>query len=196
MPFLGDCAVRHMGAVLDAFEDELFPALDTQADAHAGGAGGRAALDHEHQFDPWRPDRRFPARPALAQRAGFLPAHHRPALPARRRHRRGEGRGDDDPRPAEARAPEIRLRDPRRHGGAAADDRARRAGGRSGGATASARCSTASRTMSFRPAPTTRSTSPASAICTTASPTARAFSISPTGPTSGSALPTWSNRPR
>lgn len=28
MPFLGDCAVRHMGAVLDAFETELFPALD------------------------------------------------------------------------------------------------------------------------------------------------------------------------
>jgi succinyl-diaminopimelate desuccinylase len=28
MPFLGDCAVRHMGAVLDAFERELFPALD------------------------------------------------------------------------------------------------------------------------------------------------------------------------
>ncbi|WP_019173540.1 acetylornithine deacetylase/succinyl-diaminopimelate desuccinylase family protein [Pseudaminobacter salicylatoxidans] len=28
MPFLGDCAVRHMGAVLAAFEEELFPALD------------------------------------------------------------------------------------------------------------------------------------------------------------------------
>jgi len=28
MPFLGDCAVRHMGAVLRAFEDDLFPALD------------------------------------------------------------------------------------------------------------------------------------------------------------------------
>ena len=28
MPFLGDCAVRHMGAVLQAFEAELFPALD------------------------------------------------------------------------------------------------------------------------------------------------------------------------
>ncbi|MER8746718.1 acetylornithine deacetylase/succinyl-diaminopimelate desuccinylase family protein [Mesorhizobium sp. M1004] len=28
MPFLGDNAVRHMGAVLQAFEDELFPALD------------------------------------------------------------------------------------------------------------------------------------------------------------------------
>jgi succinyl-diaminopimelate desuccinylase len=27
MPFLGDCAVRHMGAVLNAFEDKLFPAL-------------------------------------------------------------------------------------------------------------------------------------------------------------------------
>jgi succinyl-diaminopimelate desuccinylase len=28
MPFLGDSAVRHMGAVLQAFEEELFPALD------------------------------------------------------------------------------------------------------------------------------------------------------------------------
>ncbi|WP_299968781.1 acetylornithine deacetylase/succinyl-diaminopimelate desuccinylase family protein [uncultured Roseobacter sp.] len=27
MPFLGDCAVRHMGAVLQAFETQLFPAL-------------------------------------------------------------------------------------------------------------------------------------------------------------------------
>ncbi len=28
MPFLGDCAVRHMGAVLQAFEEQLFPELD------------------------------------------------------------------------------------------------------------------------------------------------------------------------
>lgn len=28
MPFLGDCAVRHMGALLAAFEGRLFPALD------------------------------------------------------------------------------------------------------------------------------------------------------------------------
>jgi succinyl-diaminopimelate desuccinylase len=28
MPFLGDSAIRHMGAVLSAFEEELFPALD------------------------------------------------------------------------------------------------------------------------------------------------------------------------
>lgn len=27
MPFLGDCAIRHMGAVLDAFEETLFPAM-------------------------------------------------------------------------------------------------------------------------------------------------------------------------
>ncbi|MEO9575542.1 MAG: acetylornithine deacetylase/succinyl-diaminopimelate desuccinylase family protein [Tateyamaria sp.] len=27
MPFLGDCAVRHMGAVLETFETELFPAM-------------------------------------------------------------------------------------------------------------------------------------------------------------------------
>jgi succinyl-diaminopimelate desuccinylase len=27
MPFLGDCAVRHMGAVLDRFESDLFPAM-------------------------------------------------------------------------------------------------------------------------------------------------------------------------
>ncbi|WP_299293024.1 acetylornithine deacetylase/succinyl-diaminopimelate desuccinylase family protein [uncultured Tateyamaria sp.] len=27
MPFLGDCAVRHMGAVLDTFERDLFPAM-------------------------------------------------------------------------------------------------------------------------------------------------------------------------
>lgn len=28
MPFLGDCAVRHMGAAIQKFEDELFPKLD------------------------------------------------------------------------------------------------------------------------------------------------------------------------
>ncbi|MEO0542439.1 MAG: acetylornithine deacetylase/succinyl-diaminopimelate desuccinylase family protein [Pseudomonadota bacterium] len=33
MPFLGDCAVRHMGAVINAFEDQLFPALDSRTTA-------------------------------------------------------------------------------------------------------------------------------------------------------------------
>jgi len=30
MPFLGDCAIRHMGAVMRAFEDQLLPALATR----------------------------------------------------------------------------------------------------------------------------------------------------------------------
>jgi succinyl-diaminopimelate desuccinylase len=30
MPFLGDCAIRHMGAVLDRFETTLYPALATR----------------------------------------------------------------------------------------------------------------------------------------------------------------------
>ncbi len=33
MPFLGDCAVRHMGAVLDRFETDLFPKLDQKKTA-------------------------------------------------------------------------------------------------------------------------------------------------------------------
>ncbi len=33
MPFLGDCAVRHMGAVLEAFEARLFPALSNRTTA-------------------------------------------------------------------------------------------------------------------------------------------------------------------
>lgn len=33
MPFLGDCAVRHMGAVLEKFEADLFPKLDTKKTA-------------------------------------------------------------------------------------------------------------------------------------------------------------------
>jgi succinyl-diaminopimelate desuccinylase len=37
-----------------------------EADAHAGGAGRGAALDHEHQLGPWRPDGGLSARPARA----------------------------------------------------------------------------------------------------------------------------------
>ncbi|WP_372885793.1 acetylornithine deacetylase/succinyl-diaminopimelate desuccinylase family protein [Shimia sp.] len=33
MPFLGDCAVRHMGAVLDELEETVFPALKTRQTA-------------------------------------------------------------------------------------------------------------------------------------------------------------------
>jgi succinyl-diaminopimelate desuccinylase len=44
MPFLGDCAIRHMGAVLDAFEHELFPALAARrTDMPVVPEGARAA---------------------------------------------------------------------------------------------------------------------------------------------------------
>ncbi|MBX2868292.1 MAG: acetylornithine deacetylase/succinyl-diaminopimelate desuccinylase family protein [Acidiferrobacterales bacterium] len=34
MPFLGDCAVRHMGAVIQALEERLFPALTQRTTTH------------------------------------------------------------------------------------------------------------------------------------------------------------------
>jgi succinyl-diaminopimelate desuccinylase len=61
MPFLGDCAVRHMGAVLEAFETELFPALDrkqTKMPVVPEGAR-RSTLNlnsiHGGQTDDFRP---------------------------------------------------------------------------------------------------------------------------------------------
>lgn len=61
MPFLGDCAVRHMGAVLEAFERELFPALDakrTEMPVVPPGAR-RSTLNlnsvHGGQTDDFRP---------------------------------------------------------------------------------------------------------------------------------------------
>ena len=104
MPFLGDSAVRHMGAVLEAFEDELFPALDrkmTRMPVVPEGAR-RSTMNinsiHGGQTEDFRPglpspnvpdscrltiDRRFLLEEDLAD---------------------GEERGDRHPRPAEARA--------------------------------------------------------------------------------------------
>ena len=44
MPFLGDCAIRHMGAFLNRLERHLLPRLASRADRDAGGAarGARA----------------------------------------------------------------------------------------------------------------------------------------------------------
>ncbi len=55
MPFLGDCAVRHMGAVLAEFEAEALSGHGRAAHRHACGARGRALVHHEHQFHPRRP---------------------------------------------------------------------------------------------------------------------------------------------
>jgi len=61
MPFLGDCAVRHMGAVLDAFERDLFPALDRKQTTMPVVPPGarRSTLNlnsiHGGQTDDYRP---------------------------------------------------------------------------------------------------------------------------------------------
>ena len=61
MPFLGDSAVRHMGAVLNAFEEELFPALDRkQTDMPVVPEGARRSTMninsiHGGQTEDFRP---------------------------------------------------------------------------------------------------------------------------------------------
>lgn len=61
MPFLGDCAVRHMGAVLQAFDEELFPALDAKRTAMPVVPEGarRSTMNinsiHGGQTDDFRP---------------------------------------------------------------------------------------------------------------------------------------------
>ncbi len=82
MPFLGDCAVRHMGAVIHAFEEELFPALDQKRTRMPVVPEGARRSTMNINAIAWRPDRRL-FRPALPQRAGLLPHGDRPALPAR-----------------------------------------------------------------------------------------------------------------
>ena len=60
MPFLGDCAVRHMGAVVAEMEESLFPALAAETHRYAGGAG-RGASNRRSTSIPFtaaRPSRR------------------------------------------------------------------------------------------------------------------------------------------
>lgn len=59
MPFLGDCAVRHMGALIHAFESELFPELDKRRSTHPIVPDGakRSTMNfnaiHGGQSDDW-----------------------------------------------------------------------------------------------------------------------------------------------
>ena len=76
MPFLGDCAIRHMRAVLDRFERDLYPRARGAPHRHARGAFGCPSFDAEHQFDPRRPGGNGGlSRPSGG---GFLPHGHRP----------------------------------------------------------------------------------------------------------------------
>ena len=70
MPFLGDCAVRHMGAVIDAFERDLWPRLASRHTAmpvvpegarastmNLNSIHGGQSEDHEGLPSPCVPDR-------------------------------------------------------------------------------------------------------------------------------------------
>ncbi len=84
MPFLGDCAVRHMGAVLDAFEKRTLSRPRPERNPDAGGSRGRAAIDDEYQLGSWRTNRRFFGA-ALAQCSRFMPAYNRSCASCLRR---------------------------------------------------------------------------------------------------------------
>lgn len=67
MPFLGDCAVRHMGAVLDAFEDRLYPALaQRRTDMPVVPAGARVSTMNINAIHGGQPEQDDPTA---------LPAH-------------------------------------------------------------------------------------------------------------------------
>ena len=92
MPFLGDCAVRHMAAVIDAFERELWPALAARRTAMpVVPDGARASTMNLNSIHGGQS--RGPCRPAQPLRARQLPAGDRPPVPDRGGAGRGEGRG-------------------------------------------------------------------------------------------------------
>ena len=126
MPFLGDCAVRHMGAVLAEMEASLFPALAGRRTAMPVVPPAARASTPQHQLAARRPGR---ARGGLRRLAGAggarpLPDGDRPALPGRGGDRRGEGRVPRHRRAGAASggASRYEIRDMLR--GAADDDRA------------------------------------------------------------------------
>ena len=87
MPFLGDSAIRHMAAVLEKFETDLYPALASRhSDMPVVPDGARQStmnINSVHGGEGEEYD-----RPARAVRRRFLPHRHRPPLPDRRSARR------------------------------------------------------------------------------------------------------------
>ena len=67
MPFLGDCAVRHMGAVIAAFEERLFPALaQRRTDMPVVPEGARVSTMNINSIHGGQPEQEDPTA---------LPAH-------------------------------------------------------------------------------------------------------------------------
>ena len=65
MPFLGDSAIRHMGAVLAAFEEELFPALDAkQTTMPVVPEGARRSTMNINSIHGGQTEDHFPGLPA------------------------------------------------------------------------------------------------------------------------------------
>ncbi len=71
MPFLGDCAIRHMGAVLEAFERDLFPAMAARrTEMPVIPDGARASTMNINAIHGGEPER--------APGSTALPAHNVP----------------------------------------------------------------------------------------------------------------------
>ena len=126
MPFLGDCAVRHMNAFIDRLERDLYPKTCGTAHRHAGGAFGRAPFHDEHQFDSRRPGRDVRLSRSLC--AGLVPHGHRPPPAHRRRHGQRQRRGARVAGAARRGARGFRLRASRYFRGAAHHGGSQRSG--------------------------------------------------------------------
>ncbi len=89
MPFLGDCAVRHMGAVLAEMEESLFPALALKrTDMPVVPEGAKQSTLNINSVHGGEPEQQAGLhRPAQPLRAGSLPHGDRPAVPDRGRYR-------------------------------------------------------------------------------------------------------------
>ena len=184
MPFLGDCAVRHMAAAVERLERDLWPRLaerrtampvvpegDRASTLNLNSIHGGQTEDHAGLPSPRVPDRcrlvidrRFLLEERLEEVKGKVYA----LLENLASERRGFRYAVRDVMEVHPVLTEPTMPVPRAV------------------AESCAECSGARPSSSAPPAPTTRSTSPESVICTTALPMVPASSTSPISPTSSS----------
>ncbi len=96
MPFLGDSAIRHMAAVLDRFERELYPKIGAKRTTMPVVPPGARASTMNINAIHGGLDEGFSGFPSRSWRQ--LPHHHRPALSPRREPAGGARRGQRHPR--------------------------------------------------------------------------------------------------
>ena len=91
MPFLGDCAVRHMNAVIERFERDLYPKLAARrTDMPVVPSGARHSTMNINSIHGGQAEA---PRLSRALRAGFLPHGDRPPPAHRREHGQRQRRG-------------------------------------------------------------------------------------------------------